>query len=694
MSALKLPSNLKHTIKLLKHSADTKKLKLGQTIHAHLIITTKQPSSIEDATAQTTSLINHYVKCDQVWVARKLFDEMPKRTVASYSALMIGYIRNGYSSEVHQLFKTMASVDDISPNEYIFSNVLQWCAHMGKVVEGKQWHGFLLKLGFEFFPYVKNVLVDMYAKCFDTESAMRVLDSLPGYNDVCPYNSILNSLLDHGCLREAVEVFERMMVEDVSWDNDTFVCGFRLSAALKDLILGLTLHGRMMKSHIFYDPYIDSAVINMYGKCGNILNARKYFDAIETQNVVLWTAMIDAYYQKGYFEKALNFFSNMKIRDISANEFTFAVLLNSAAELSALRHGDSLHAHIEKSGLKDYVIIGNALITMYSKGGDIKAANKVFSKMVHRDIISWNMIIHAYSHHGLGKEALTLFREMLTLSTQLYPNHVTFVGVLSACGHLGLVKEGFFYLNHLMKQFGVEPGLEHFTCIISLLSKAGKLDDAEKFMRSKPVKWDIVAWRTLLSACHVHKNYDLGIRIAETCLKVDPNDVGTYTLSSNMLAKYKEWDGVAQIRKVMKKRNIKKEPGVSWIEIKNKVHVFVSEDYKHPESDYIGEKVRDLLAEIKPLGYVPDIDNVLHDVEDEQKEEYLSYHSEKLALAYGLMKSPSEAPIRVYKNLRICDDCHTAFKLISKLKKRVIIVRDVKRFHSFQDGSCSCADYW
>ncbi|KAL0431722.1 UNVERIFIED_CONTAM: Pentatricopeptide repeat-containing protein [Sesamum radiatum] len=213
-------------------------------------------------------------------------------------------------------------------------------------------------------------------------------------------------------------------------------------------------------------------------------------------------------------------------------------------------------------------------------------------------------------------------------------------------------------------------------------------------MRSIPIKWDIVAWRTLLNACHVHQNYGLGKTVADTVLHMDPTDVGTCILMSNMHAKAKRWDKVVAVRKLMREKNIKKEPGLSWTEIRNNTHIFVSDDTKHVESVQIREKVKKLLAEIKPLGYVPDIVSELHDVEEEQKEDHLSYHSEKLAIAYAIMKTPPEAPIHVLKNLRICDDCHSAAKFISKLTKRIIVVRDVNRFHHFRDGYCSCADYW
>lgn len=674
-------------IKLLKLSANTKSLKFGKLIHAHLIISNR---TTKNNALETNSLINFYAKCNELFIARKLFDSMRQRNVVSWSALMTGYLHMGFSLEVIRLLKDMVSVDAISPNEYIFAIALASCSDSGRTKEGQQCHCYVLKSGLVFHQYVRNALLHMYSKYFSFQEVMWIWNLVPG-TDIFSYNSVLSGLLENGYFKEGLEVLRRMVSDHVKWDSVTYVNIFGLCACLKYLRMGLELHGKMLISDVESDAYVSSAMINMYGKCGDVSSARRVFDRLQSQNVVLWTAIIAAYFQNGCFEDALKLFSKMKLDGARPNEFTFAVTLNASAGLSAISCGLLLHACTEKSGLKDYLTVGNALINMYAKSGNIPAAKNVFSDMTSRDTISWNAMICGYSHHGLGKEALHVFQEML--AAQEYPNYVTFIGVLSACSHLGLVQEGLYYLN-LMKESSIVPGLAHYTCIVGLLSKAGRLDDAWNFMRSMPVKWDVVAWRTLLNACHIHRNYGFGKQIAEWIIEMDPNDVGTYTLLSNMYAKAKRWDGVVKIRKLMRDKNIKKEPGASWIEIRNVTHIFVAEETKHPEHSEIYEKVKELLTMIKPLGYVPNIGAVLHDVEDEQKDHYLSYHSEKLAIAYGLMKTPPEAPIIVMKNLRMCDDCHLAVKLISKVANRMIIVRDANRFHHFQEGHCSCADYW
>ncbi|KAI5667619.1 hypothetical protein M9H77_17472 [Catharanthus roseus] len=682
-------------IKLLKTSAGTRNLKLGKIIHAHLL--SSDQLSAYNVIGNNT-LLNLYVKCDQLSVAQEVFDGMRLRNIVSWSILMSGYLHKGFCPKVLDLFRSMISTVDgqrpnelLVPNKYVLSTVLSCCADNGLLFEGQQCHGYALKSGLVFHRYVKNALLSMYSMCSEVYGAMTVFIEVPG-SDIYTYNSILNGLVENGFLGEALNVLRRMVDEHMDWDIVSFLGALGLCARLKNLKMGLQVHARILKVNFVSDQYINSAVTDMYGKCGKISAARKMFDKLEIRNVVSWTSIMAAYSQNECYEQTLKLFLEMDLVGIRPNEYTYAVLLHSSASLTASGFGSSLHAHIDKIGYKGYVVVGNALINMYSRNGNIEAATKIFVMMRFRDSITWNSMISGYSHHGLGKEALAVFYDML--AEQKLPNYVTFVGVLSACGHLRLVEEGFYYLHHLMYKMGIEPGLEHYTCIVGLLGKAGQLDVAENFMRSAPIKWDVVAWRTLLNACHVHRYYGLGMRVAEVLLQLNPDDVSTCILLSNMHAKASSWDGASRMRKLMKGRNIKKEPGLSWTEIGNTTHVFVSDDNKHAESVQIHKKIRDLLSEIKPLGYVPDVASALHDVEEEQIEGSLTYHSEKLATAYALMKTPPSAPIRVIKNLRICDDCHSAVKLISKVTNRLIIIRDVNRFHSFRDGHCSCADYW
>ncbi|GFP90375.1 pentatricopeptide repeat-containing protein at5g39680 [Phtheirospermum japonicum] len=676
--------------KLLKASADTKNLKLGQIIHAHLTISNQIS---RNHVIERNSLINLYSKCGDISSARKMFDKMPKKNIVSWGAIMAGYLHRGASSEALELCKNMVKVDKMCPNEYILTTVLSSCSNCGLLDAGRQCHGYGLKSGLVFYPYVKNSLVYMYSTCSEINGAMRVLNSAPK-SDICTYNSVLNGLLVQTDLTGAWHVLCRMVDECKydEWDNITCVNVLSVCGRVKDSFLGRQVHNRVIKTGVNCDLFVGSATLDMYGKCGKILSMRKVFDGLRVKNEVTWTAILTAYSHNDFFEETLKLFLEMDLDNVKPNECTFSVVLNSCACISAFGYGNSLHARLEKIGMKNHTLVANALIHMCSKCGLIDGAYQVFVNIPQRDVVSWNLMISGYSYNGLGSNALNVFEQMLVEKQQ--PSYVTFVGVLSACSFSGRVDPGFYYLNIMKQNFGIEPGLEHYTCIVGLLARAGRLDEAESFMRSNEIKWDVVAWRTLLNACHVHKNYVLGKKVADIVMQTNPNDVGTCILVSNMHARANRWDKVAKLRKLMRDRNMKKEPGSSWTEIRNDTHVFVSDDNEHVESGQIRRKVKHLLGEIRAMGYVPDIVSELHDVEEEQKEDQLSYHSEKLAIAYALMKTPPGAPIRVMKNLRMCGDCHSAAKFISKLTNRRIIVRDVNRFHSFGDGWCSCGDYW
>ncbi|KAK8565255.1 hypothetical protein V6N12_058823 [Hibiscus sabdariffa] len=276
----------------------------------------------------------------------------------------------------------------------------------------------------------------------------------------------------------------------------------------------------------------------------------------------------------------------------------------------------------------------------------------------------------------------------------LEPNDVTFLSLLYACSHCGLKDKGLDFFNLMTEKYGIKPGVHHYTCIVDLLGRSGCLNEAEAMIRSMPVKGDAIIWKTLLSACKIHKNADMARRVAEQVLKLDPLDSASYVLLANVHASEKRWHDVSEVRKTMRDRRVKKEPGVSWLEIKNQVHQFCMSDKAHPQSEEIDSYLKELTAEMKLHGYVPDTSLVLHDMDNEEKEYSLSHHSEKMAIAFALMKTPAGTPIRVMKNLRICSDCHVAIKIISEIKNREIIVRDSSRFHHFQNGKCSCRDYW
>lgn len=312
--------------------------------------------------------------------------------------------------------------------------------------------------------------------------------------------------------------------------------------------------------------------------------------------------------------------------------------------------------------------------------------------MEDRNVVSWTSMVTGFAKHGFAAKALETFHNMLEAGVR--PNEITYIAVLSACSHVGLISEGWKHFKSMNVEHGIVPRMEHYACMVDLLGRSGCLEEAMEFINSMPFKADALVLRTFLGACRVHGNIDLGKHAAKMILAQDPNDPAAHILLSNLYASTGQWDEVAEIRKNMKERNLTKEAGCSWIEVENKVHKFYMGDTSHSEVVEISDELDQLALEIKELGYVPNTDFVLHDVEEEQKEQYLFQHSEKIAVAFGFISTSKSKPIRVFKNLRVCGDCHTAFKYFSIARGREIVVRDSNRFHHFKDGKCSCNDYW
>ena len=301
-------------------------------------------------------------------------------------------------------------------------------------------------------------------------------------------------------------------------------------------------------------------------------------------------------------------------------------------------------------------------------------------------------MITGFAKHGFASKALNMFDQMIKAGVK--QNEVTFVAVLSACSHVGMASEGKKHFDSMFKEYGLVPRMEHYACMVDLLGRSGFLVEALEFINSMPIMANSLVCRTLLGASLVHGNAEIGEQAGKMVIKQDPNDPASYTLLSNLYASEGQWENVQKIRTDMKDKNLRKEAGCNWIESNNWVHKFLVGDTSHARAPEIYEKLNEVICEIREMGYVPNTDFVLHDLEEEQKEPYLLQHSEKIAVAYGLMSIPRTKPIRVFKNLRICGDCHTAMKYISKATGREIIVRDSNRFHHFTDGSCSCRDYW
>ncbi|KAG6768138.1 hypothetical protein NC652_018930 [Populus alba x Populus x berolinensis] len=435
-----------------------------------------------------------------------------------------------------------------------------------------------------------------------------------------------------------------------------------------------------------------TAMITCYAKYGMIDEARVLFDGLEERDAICWNVMIDGYAQHGLPNEGLLLFRQMLNAKVRPNEVTVLAVLSACGQTGALETGRWVHSYIENNGIGINVRVGTSLIDMYSKCGSLEDARLVFERISNKDVVAWNSMLVGYAMHGFSQDALRLFKEMCMIGYR--PTDITFIGVLNACGHAGLVSEGWKFFYSMKDEHGIEPKVEHYGCMVNLLGRAGYLEEAYELVKNMEIEQDPVLWGTLLGACRLHGNIALGEQIAEYLVSQNLANSGTYVLLSNIYAAAGNWEGVARVRTLMKESGFEKEPGCSSIEVNNKVHEFLAGDLRHPKSKEIYEMLEEINGWLKSHGYTPQTEIVLHDLEDAQKERSLGVHSEKLALAFGLIITKPGTAIKIVKNLRVCADCHAVTKLISKITGRKIVMRDRNRFHHFVNGLCSCGDYW
>lgn len=492
---------------------------------------------------------------------------------------------------------------------------------------------------------------------------------------------------------------------------------------LLDVSNGRVIHGCVQKLGLQSNLFLQNAILNLYGTCGVHGDARLLFERMPLRDVVTWnimithllkrddldgaydlflrtpernvrswTLMIAGYVQCGKPKEAIRLFLEMEKTGVSPNEVTVVAVLAACADLGELYLGRRIHEYSRRNGFQRNIRLSNTLIDMYVKCGCLEGAQQVFNVMEERTIVSWSAMIAGLAMHGKAEQSLRLFSDMIQLGVR--PNEVTFIGLLHACSHMGLVDEGRKFFASMTKDYGIVPRIEHYGCMVDLFSRAGLLQEAHEFIRNMPIKPNGVVWGALLGGCKVHKNIELAEEAIAHLSQLDPLNDGYYVVLSNIYAEAQRWEDTARLRKLMRERGVKKTPGWSSITIDGTVHEFVAGDETHPQAVEIFKMWEKLLEQMKRNGYVPDTSVILLDIEEIEKEKFLYRHSEKLALVFGLMNTQPGTPIRIMKNLRVCEDCHAAFKHVSAIVNREIVVRDRNRFHCFKEGSCSCKDYW
>ncbi|XVE73913.1 hypothetical protein DITRI_Ditri11bG0156800 [Diplodiscus trichospermus] len=661
-------------------------LQRGKEVHGYVIKT-----QFESNDYVVTGLVDMYAKCNCIWEAEYLFKMMPdKKNHVMWTAMIAGYSQNGEAFKAIECHRDMV-VEGVESNQFTFPSVLTACAAVQAANFGSQVHSCIVRSGFEANAFVQTALVDMYAKCRDLGSAMIILEKME-VDDVVSWNSMIVGCVRQGCEEEALLSFQKMHARGMKLDNFTYPSVLNCFASMKDMKNAMSVHSLIVKTGFQGYKLVNNALVDMYAKQGNLDCALRVFNHMPNKDVVSWTSLVTGYAHNDRHEEALKLFCDMRMAGIYPDHIVLASVLSSCTELTMAEFGQQVHANLVKSGLQSSKSVDNSLVAMYAKCGCIEDASRVFSSMQSQDVITWTALIVGHAQNGKGKDSVRLYEQMIATGTK--PDFITFIGLLFACSHAGLLESGRSYFASMESVYGIKPGPEHYACMIDLLGRAGKLVEAEKLLNQMDVEPDAAVWKALLAACRVHRNLELGERAAKNLFELEPTNAVPYIMLSNMYSAAGKWEDAAQIRRMMKSRGISKEPGCSWVKINSKVHSFMSEDRSHPRTAEIYSKIDEMMLLIKEAGYVPDMSFALHNTDEEGKELGLAYHSEKLAIAFGLLTVPQGAPVRIFKNLRVCGDCHTAMKYISSVFHRHIILRDSNCFHHFKDGQCSCGDYW
>ncbi|RAL54552.1 hypothetical protein DM860_001680 [Cuscuta australis] len=719
----------------------------SQARQLHALIVKTRPSSSRPCLP--TLLLSIYSNFNLLQESLSLFHSLPSPAPhKAWKSIVKCYASNGFFFESLRSFVQMLASGKC-PDRNVFPSVLKSCTGLRDLRLGESVHGYVVRRGLECDLFTANALMNMYAKlqclddlnlfdeipqrkkidapenvfrgtfelardsksidreprldltnrdgerrvgkCLKVDSVRKLFEMMPN-RDMVTWNTVIGGNVQGGMHDEALEMVREMGNSNLKPNSFTLSSILPIFAEHVDILKGKEIHGYAIRHGFDKDVFIGSSLIDMYANCTLVEDSYQVFCSLDEKDDVSWNSIISGFVQNGRFDEGLKLFREMLAANQRPLPVSFSSIMPACAHLTTLHLGKQLHGHITRTGFVDNMYVSSSLVDMYAKCGKIETARSVFDDMVARDSVSWTSMIMGYALQGHAHDAILLFEKMQMEGVK--PNSVAYVAVLTACSHAGLIDEGWKHFTTMSQKYGISPGLEHYAAVADLFGRAGRLMEAYEFISNMPIKPTGSVWSTLLSACRVHKNVDLAEKVAIEMTKVDPENMGPYVLLSNMYSVAGRWKDASKLRIRMKKKGMRKTPACSWVEVKNKVHAFVSGDKSHPQYNQIEMALREISERLKLEGYVPGTSEALHDVDEEQKHDLFFAHSERIAIAFAIINTPAGTAIRVTKNLRVCVDCHTATKFISKVMGREIIVRDNNRYHHFKDGACSCGDYW
>ncbi|XP_020202985.1 putative pentatricopeptide repeat-containing protein At3g47840 [Cajanus cajan] len=576
----------------------------GELLHGFSV-----KSGLVNSVFVSSALIDMYMKLGKIEQGCRVFAKMTRRNVVSWTAIIAGLVHAGHNMEGLLYFYEMWR-SKVGYDSHTFAIALKASADSSLLHHGKAIHTQTIKQGFDESSFVINTLATMYNKCRKPDYVMRLFEKMK-MPDVVSWTTLITTYVQMGEEERAMEVFKKMRKSDVSPNKYTFAAVISACANLAIAKWGEQIHGHVLRLGLVDALSVANSIITLYSKCGLLTSASIVFHGITRKDIISWSTIIAVYSQGGYAKEAFDYLLWMRREGPKPNEFALASVLSVCGSMALLEQGKQVHAHVLCIGIDHEAMVHSALINMYSKCGSVQEASKIFNGMKFNDIISWTAMINGYAEHGYSQEAINLFDKISSVG--LMPDYVTFIGVLTACSHAGLVDLGFYYFMLMTNEYQINPSKEHYGCIIDLLCRAGQLSEAEHMIRSMPFHSDDIVWSTLLRACRVHGDVDRGRWTAEQLLQLDPYSAGTHITLANMYAAKGRWKEAAHIRKLMKSKGLIKEPGWSWINVNDQLNAFVAGDQAHPQNEHITTILELLSANIgdarQEIGSLQDVED-------------------------------------------------------------------------------------
>ncbi|OMO73732.1 hypothetical protein COLO4_26887 [Corchorus olitorius] len=585
-------------VAILSLCASEAMVDFGTQLHG-LVVT----CGLEYNSMVANALLSMYSKCGWLCDAHKLFGMIPPTDLVSWNGMISGYVQNNFMEEASCLFNEMIS-SGVKPDTITFSSFLPAASGLGSFRKVKEIHGYILRNRVSLDVFLKSALIDAYFKCRDVEMARSVYIQSAEV-DIVVCTAMISGYVLNGMNNDALEIFRWLLQKNIRPNPVTLASLLPACAGLAAIKVGKELHGNIIKRGFDGRCHVGSTIIDMYAKCGRLDLAQYVFERLTERDSVCWNTMIRSCSQNGKPEEAIDLFRQMGRTGTKYDSVSISAALSSCANLPALHYGKEIHALMIKGSLCSDSFTESTLIDMYAKCGNLGVARRVFDMMGEKNEVPWNSIIAAYGYHGHLNDCLALFHEML--KNEIWPDHVTFLAILSACGHAGKVDDGLHYFQSMTEEYGIPPRMEHYACMVDLFGRAGRLNEAFKTIASMPFSPDAGVWGTLLGACRNHGNVELAEVASKHLFDLEPQNSGYYSLLSNVLADAGDWRSVLKVRSLMKERGVKKVPGYSWIEVNNTTHFFVAADESHPQSTNIYSLLKTILLELKREGYVPQL---------------------------------------------------------------------------------------